>query len=157
MSTEFINYEELLQQPFPGLWLKSYHSRNWIAVVDVDVSQISKPNPVQQTEINERMHSLGEKLKGKVTIENRNIVVARVNGETITASNWYWEKINKILQAEFNNKSIPSDAKILNDLIETHSDKPCCRRLRLFPPSCRFWLRYVSRTSGFLKLQVAVR
>ena len=89
------------------------------AIVDIDFSQISKPDPVQQTEINERMHCLGEKLKGKVTIENRDIVVARVNGETITASNWYWEKINKILQAEFNNKSIPSDAEILNDLIET--------------------------------------
>ncbi|ABI69326.1 hypothetical protein [Syntrophomonas wolfei] len=104
------------------------------AIVDVDFSQISKPNPVQQTEINERMHSLGEKLKGKVTIENRNIVVARVNGETITASNWYWEKINKILQAEFNNKSIPSDAKILNDLIETKVISSAARSLGIYPP-----------------------
>ena len=104
------------------------------AIVDIDFSQISKPDPVQQTEINERMHCLGEKLKGKVTIENRDIVVARVNGETITASNWYWEKINKILQAEFNNKSIPSDAEILNDLIETKVISSAARSLGIYPP-----------------------
>jgi hypothetical protein len=107
-------------------------------IVDVDFSQISKPNPVQQTEINERMHCLGEKLKGKVTIENRNIVVARVNGETITASNWYWEKINKILQAEINNnKSIPSDAEILNDLIETKVISSTARSLGIYPPEAQ--------------------
>ncbi|MDD4591345.1 MAG: hypothetical protein PHG06_13100 [Parabacteroides sp.] len=107
------------------------------AIVDVDFSQILKPNPVQQTEINERMHCLGEKLKGKVTIENRNIVVARVNGETITASNWYWEKINKILQAEFNNKNIPSDAEILNDLIETKVISSTARSLGIYPPEAQ--------------------
>ncbi len=75
-------------------------------IVDVDYSQISKPDAVQQTEINERMRRLGENLKGKVTIENKNMVVARVNGETISASDWYWEKINNTLQAEYNNKSM---------------------------------------------------
>ncbi|MCK9313758.1 MAG: SurA N-terminal domain-containing protein [Methanocorpusculum sp.] len=103
-------------------------------IVDVDFSQISKPNPLHQTEINERMQCLAEKLKGKVTMENASIVVARVNGETITASDWYREKINKILQAEYNNKSIPSDAEILNDLIETKVISSTARSLGIYPP-----------------------
>lgn len=103
-------------------------------IVDVDYSQISKPDPVQQTEINERMHSLGDKLKGKVTIENRNIVVARVNGETITVLDWYWKKTNKIIQAKNNNKSIPSNAEILNDLIETKVISSTARSLGIYPP-----------------------
>lgn len=103
-------------------------------IVDVDFSQISKPDPVQQTEINERMRCLGKKLKGKVTIENKNIIVARVNEETITASDWYWEKINKIIQAEYNNMSIPSSAEILNDLIETKVISSTARNLGIYPP-----------------------
>lgn len=103
-------------------------------IVDVDYSQISKPDSVQQTEINERMRCLGEKLKGKVTIENINIVVARVNRENITASDWYWEKINNTLQAEYNNKSLPSDAEILNDLIETKVISSTARSLGIYPP-----------------------
>lgn len=103
-------------------------------IVDVDFSQISKPNPVQQREMNERMRGLGEQLKEKVTIENKKIIVARVNGETITASDWYWEKTNKIIQAEYNNKSIPSGTEILNDLIETKVISSTARNLGIYPP-----------------------
>ncbi len=103
-------------------------------IVDVDYSQITKPDPVQQTEINERMRYLGEQLKGKVTIENTNIVVARVNGETVTASDWYWKKVNNTVQAEFNNKSIPSDAEILKDLIKTKVISNTARSLGIYPP-----------------------
>lgn len=103
-------------------------------VVDIDYSQIIKPDPAQQTAINERMRCLGEKLKGKVTMENKNIIVARVNGEPVTASDWYWEKANKIIQAEYNQKSIPSDTEILNDLVEAKVISSMARSLGLYPP-----------------------
>lgn len=103
-------------------------------IVDVDFSQIPKPDPAQQKEINERMRYLGENLKGKVTIENRKIIVARVNGEPITASDWYWKNTNKIVQAKYKNKSIPSNTEILNDLIETKVISSTARSLGLYPP-----------------------
>ena len=60
-------------------------------IKDIDFSKVTKPDPAQQAEINQKLRNLGEKLKGKVTIENTNIFIARVNGEAVTASYWYYE------------------------------------------------------------------
>lgn len=39
-------------------------------IQEIDFSQITKPDPEQQAEINEKMRKLGEKLKGRVTSES---------------------------------------------------------------------------------------
>lgn len=107
---------------------------NKSVIVDIDLSQVPKPDPAQQTEINARMRFLGENLKGKVTMENKKIIVARVNEETITAADWYWEKINEMVRATYNQKDIPSDAEVFNDLIETKAISSTARKLGIYPP-----------------------
>lgn len=103
-------------------------------IVDVDLSSITKPDPAQQAEINQRMKSLGEMCKGTVTIENKDMVIARVNGEPITASDWYWEKNNKTVQAEYKQEPVPSDEEIFDRLIQVKAITGTARNLGLYPP-----------------------
>ncbi len=103
-------------------------------IVDIDLSQVSKPDPAQQRELNERMRFFGESLKGKVTLENKKIVVARVNGEFVFASDWYLEEIDTIVRAKYGNKDTPSNAEIFNDLIETKVISSTARSLGIYPP-----------------------
>ncbi len=103
-------------------------------IAEVDFSQISKPTPAQQAAINERMRRLGESLQGLVTMENKSVVVARINGESVTASEWYWEKTNKIVQAEYHHQSVPSNEEVFNDLVETKIISSTARDLGIYPP-----------------------
>lgn len=103
-------------------------------IKEIDYSHLTKPGPAQQTEFNEKMGHLGAKLKGKVTIENTSIVIARVNGETITASDWYFEKASETLRAESHNKSIPSDKEIFSNLIREKVINSTASKLGLYPP-----------------------
>lgn len=103
-------------------------------IVDVDFSQISKPAPTQQSAINERMRRLGENLQGLVTMDNKSVVVARIDGEAVTASEWYWEKTTEVVRAEYAHESIPSNEEIFNDLIETKVISSTARGLGIYPP-----------------------
>lgn len=103
-------------------------------IADVDFSQISKPAPAQQTAINERMRRLGENLQGLVTMDNKRVVVARVNGEALTASDWYWEQTTEVMRAEYAHESIPSNEEIFKDLIETKVISSTARDLGIYPP-----------------------
>jgi hypothetical protein len=103
-------------------------------IKDIDLSEVTKPDPDQQAEINQKMRSLGEKLKGKVTIENTNIVVARVNGEAVTAADWYFEKNWEAGKAENKNEPAPSNEKIFNNLLKLKVVSSTARKLGLYPP-----------------------
>lgn len=96
-------------------------------IPEMDLSQVTKPDPAQQAESNEKMRQLGEKFKGKVTIENTNIVVARINGESVTATDWYFEKIR-------GNERVPSNKEIFEELIEDKVISSAARNLGLYPP-----------------------
>ncbi|MEN6325231.1 MAG: hypothetical protein ABFD18_03340 [Syntrophomonas sp.] len=96
-------------------------------IPEMDLSQVTKPDPVQQAESNEIMRQLGEKYKGKATIENTNIVVARINGEIVTATDWYFERIRV-------NERVPSNKEIFEDLIEDKVIISEARNLGLYPP-----------------------
>lgn len=103
-------------------------------IKEIDLSQVTKTDPTIQADINEKMRHLGENFKGKVTIENTNIVIARVNGESITASDWYYEKNWEIGKAENRNKRIPSNEEIFNNLIKAKVISSTARKLGLYPP-----------------------
>jgi small GTP-binding protein len=103
-------------------------------IKDIDLSEVTKPDPDQQAEINQKMRSLGEKLKGKVTIENTNIVVARVNGEAVTSADWYFEKNWEAGKAENKNEPAPSNEKIFNNLLKLKVVSSTARKLGLYPP-----------------------
>ncbi len=103
-------------------------------IKDIDFSEVTKPDPAQQAEINQKMRNLGEKLKGKVTIENTNIVVARVNGEAVTAADWYYEKNWEAGKAENKNEPAPSNEEIFNNLLKLKVVSSTARKLELYPP-----------------------
>ncbi|MEA1961003.1 MAG: hypothetical protein U9N81_06965 [Bacillota bacterium] len=107
---------------------------NGSMIQEIDFSQVTKSDPAQQADMNEKMRHLGEKLNGKVTIENTNIVIARVNGEAITASDWYFEKSWEVGKAETRNKRIPSDKELFNNLIKAKAISSTARSLGLYPP-----------------------
>ncbi len=103
-------------------------------IKDIDLSEVTKPDPDQQAEINQKMRNLGEKLKGKVTIENTNIVIARVNGEAVTAADWYFEKNWEAGKAENKNEPAPSNEEIFNNLLKLKVVSSTARKLGLYPP-----------------------
>jgi len=103
-------------------------------IKDIDFSKVIKPDPDQQAEINQKMRNLGEKLKGKVTIENTNIVIARVNGEAVTAADWYYEKNWQAGKAENKNEPAPSNEEIFNNLLKVKVVSSTARKLGLYPP-----------------------
>lgn len=123
-------------------------------IQEIDFSQITKPDPEQQAEVNEKMRKLGEKLKGQVTIENTNIVVAQVNGEPITASDWYFEKASETQKAENKKKRIPPDKEILNNLIQDKVINSEARKLGLYPPEEQLEAYLADQRNYMEKLQL---
>ncbi len=103
-------------------------------IKDIDYSQVTRPDAEEQAKINNNCRNLGEKLKGKVTVENTSIIIARINGEAVTLSDWYYEKFSDISKAESRNKPVPSDEEIFNNLLKIKTISSTARKLGLYPP-----------------------
>ncbi len=103
-------------------------------IKDIDYSKVTRPDAEEQAKINNNCRNLGEKLKGNVTVENNTIIIARVNGEAVILSDWYYEIFSEITKAENRNKPVPSDEEIFNNLLIIKTISSTARKLGLYPP-----------------------
>ncbi len=103
-------------------------------IKDIDYSKVTRPDPEEQAKINNKCRNLGESLKGRVTIENMAIIIAHINGEAVTLSEWHYEKISEITKSENMNKPVPSDEEIFNNLLKIKTISSTARKLGLYPP-----------------------
>lgn len=97
--------------------------------------QSDRLSPAEQARTNEMMQKLGKALKDKATVANQSVILARVDGEPLTASDWYYRKGWEIAKAENRARPVPSDREILNELIEIKAISSAARRLGLYPPA----------------------
>lgn len=102
-------------------------------IKDIDYSTVTKPDPEEQAVLNKKFRNLGEKLKGRVTVENTTIIIAWVDGEAITLSDWYYEKYWESGKAENKIQPVPPDEEIFSNLLKTKTISSTARRLGLYP------------------------
>lgn len=98
------------------------------------LSPDDKPSPAEQARANEMMQKLGKALKDKATVDNRSVILARVDGEALTAFDWYYRKGWEMGKAENSARPVSSDREILDELIEIKAITSAARQLGLYPP-----------------------